>query len=154
MLRYSEFGLSHREVPGENSICIYITGCIYKCHDCHYPELQLSDYGLELCKYYNDILELYIKQASCVVFMGEGNCNDEERKELLMYSDIAHKKGLKSCLYSGRDTDIEEWMNVFDYIKVGSYTPEFGGLDSPKTNQRMYQLTRSGYTDITDTFWK
>ena len=29
--------------------------------------------------------------------------------------------GKRVCLYSGRDVEPENWMNVFDYIKVGSY---------------------------------
>lgn len=66
----------------------------------------------------------------------------------------AKSLGLKTCLYCGRDTAIENWMNVFDYIKLGSYKEEFGGLDSKKTNQRMYKKESRKYRDITDAFFQ
>lgn len=153
MLYYTEFGLSHREVPNEESICIYISGCQNRCANCHYPELQRPNYGDLLFRNYRKIIELYLKAASCVCFLGEGKNTLLERKELTWYSAYAHTKGLKTCLYSGRDTFIEKWMKTFDYIKIGSYQPEQGALSDPRTNQRMYRKSGRGYVDITKEFW-
>lgn len=154
MLHYTEFCLSPYEVPGEQSICIYISGCIHKCPNCHYPELQLPDNGELLYKYFSDILALYLKQASCICFLGEGMELPQEKNEFALYTEYAHNKGLKSCLYSGRDTVIEQWMHMFDYIKLGSYHEEFGTLDSVITNQRMYRKNNNnGYDDVTYLFW-
>lgn len=62
--------------------------------------------------------------------------------------------GKKVCLYSGRNVELENWMNVFDYIKVGSYQQFLGSLDSPSTNQVFYRKNADGiYENITHTFW-
>ena len=67
-------------------------------------------------------------------------------------------KGLKVCVYSGAD-DMEIFSNficdsVIDYLKIGSYKQEFGGLNSVNTNQRMYKIVDSQISDITEQFQK
>ena len=68
--------------------------------------------------------------------------------------------------YSGRqelskDIDIKN----FNYIKLGPYIEELGGLKNPNTNQRLYEVQMSreidengdpvyGLMDITNVFWK
>ena len=152
-LYYTEICLSPYEVPGEQSICIYISGCLNRCRNCHYPELQYPDYGDVLSERMSDIVALYRNQASCVCFMGEGRGGQEERDELIRFAEYAHKRGLKTCLYSGRDTFIEAWMKGFDYIKIGSYQEALGALDSNTTNQRMYRKNANGeFEDITCMF--
>ena len=156
MLRYTEFGLSHLEVPGERALCIYLSGCANRCENCHCPELQLPDNGILLRPNIRNIVDLYRSQASCVCFLGEGSNSDQDRAELVYCAKYARSTGLKTCLYSGRDTEIEAWMDVFDYIKLGSYREEFGPLSLPMTNQRMYQradVGDVGYIDITAQFW-
>ena len=126
MLHYVEFGLSHMEVPGEAAICIYISGCPHKCVKCHYKELQQVDSGEMLAIYFGQILDLYHEYATCVCFMGEGDSSKESRYEMLGYVQKCNERGYRTCLYSGRDTVIEEWMNQFDYVKLGSYCEECG----------------------------
>ena len=154
MLYYTEFCLSPCEVPEEKSICIYISGCTNRCKNCHYPALQLHNYGESLGNFFADIIELYHKQASCVCFLGEGRGFPEDQAEVISYAEYAHAKGLKTCLYCGRDTGIESWMYVFDYIKLGSYREELGSLDSKTTNQRLYRKNdENKYEDMTNRFW-
>ncbi|NBI59464.1 hypothetical protein D3Z53_15675 [Lachnospiraceae bacterium] len=154
MLRYIEFGLSHIEVPGEAALCIYISGCQNHCPDCHYPELQ-SPYEGEILKiYFDSILDLYCTQTTCICFMGEGEDSEDTRQELVSYTKRSHSRGFKCCLYSGKDTNIETWMQAFDYIKTGSYKKEQGALNSRTTNQRMYEKVDDIYIDITNIFWK
>ena len=93
MLHYTEFCISPYEVPKEQSICIYISGCINKCKNCHYPELQLSDIGELLYLHFADIVELYFNQASCICFLGEGKGLPQEKHEFVSYAEYAHKKG-------------------------------------------------------------
>lgn len=71
---------------------------------------------------------------------------------------------LKIGWYSGRQElskDID--LSNFDYIKLGPYIRELGGLKSPTTNQRLYEVEEyfgldgeSTYKlkDITNEFWK
>lgn len=108
MLRYIDFGLSYMEVPGEASICIYITGCPNQCPDCHYPELQSKDTGELLNENIEIILSFYSHIASCVCFLGEGEAGDTERNELLNYTEKAHGRGLK-CWLALRD-EIKVWL--------------------------------------------
>ena len=114
----------------------------------------MPEYGDVLSKRINDIIDLYHSQASCVCFLGEGRGRQEEKEELVRFSKSAQQNGLKTCLYSGRDTSIEAWMNGFDYIRIGSYREELGALDSNTTNQRMYRKNANGeFEDITFLFW-
>ena len=154
MLRYVEVALSHREVPGESALCVYISGCPNRCIDCHYPELQNPDAGDILRNHFTDILDLYRSQASCACFMGEGAAGETEVLELQTFAVLAKKRGFKTALYSGRDIEIEPWMRCFDYVKVGSYQKDLGALDQPTTNQRLYKQTRTGFIDITAMFWE
>ena len=85
--------------------------------------------------------------------MGEGDGSKESQTEILSYVQECNKRDYKICLYSGRDTVIEEWMKQFDYVKVGSYREEFGPLTSETTNQRMWMKEVDKYVDITERFW-
>lgn len=42
---YTEVDLSPYEVPNEQSLCIYISGCQQICQNCHYPDLRKTNYG-------------------------------------------------------------------------------------------------------------
>ena len=58
MLYYTEVLLSEREVPGESSICIFISGCSQNCKNCHYPDLQRLEYGDNLMESYEEKFRL------------------------------------------------------------------------------------------------
>ena len=91
--------------------------------------------------------------ATCVCFLGEGVATDVERQELLQFAEVAKTAGLKSCLYSGRDVEVETWMLAFDYVKVGSYIEDRGPLYDKTTNQIMYENKEGELIDITWMFW-
>ena len=86
-----------------------------------------------------NIIELYYSQVTCVCFLGEGGCSQESKNELLDYVKYITVRGLKVYLYSGRDVSIEEWMDCFDYVKLGSNKEEQGDLHSKTTNQRFFK---------------
>lgn len=48
----------------------------------------------------------------------------------------------KTCLYTGLTFEKvdKEIIDNLDYIKVGPYIAALGGLDSPKTNQKLINL--------------
>lgn len=151
MLLFHDAGVSVEEVPGHKTLCFYLTGCLNHCKNCHYPELRDSKYGECLKDKFNHIVELYIDYISCVAFMGEGTIQD--RDELISYAKYVQDRGLKNCLYCGRNVRIEEWMSVFDYIKTGAYIEKAGPLTKSGTNQRMFYKDGSSYVDITYRFW-
>jgi len=86
--------------------------------------------------------------------MGEGENKLVDMLEMIEYSTYSHKKGLKTALYSGRNIEIEEWMWVFDYIKLGEYSIEKGALTEKSTNQVLFQKEGHEYFDITCLFWR
>ena len=89
-----------------------------------------------------------------VGFMG-GDGDPAAFDLLAKYVQERHN-GLKVGWYTGR-TAISPLINQqhFDYIKVGAYLRHLGGLDSPRTNQRMYRRCTDGsFEDITPRFWK
>ena len=101
------------------------------------------------------ILDLYHEYTTCVCFMGEGDGSETSKAEILQYVNYCHEKGYKCCLYSGQDTAIEEWMQKFDYVKLGSYQAECGSLTCVTTNQKMLMKTENGkYENITNRFWE
>ena len=153
MLYYTEICLSPYEVPNHNSICIYISGCNNNCNNCHYPILKQNNYGDKLLENFCNIIHLYKSQATCICFLGEGKNTKIERKEFSQMVEIAKKHNLKTCLYCGRDTNIEKWMHIFDFIKLGSYKEKYGCLSCRTTNQKLLEKTKNEYIDITYKFW-
>ena len=73
--------------------------------------------------------------------MGEGQ-NPGQLREALQ---IVRCHGLKSWMYSGCES-VEPFFDLLpllDYLKLGEYRPDRGGLDSPNTNQRFYRVVNS-----------
>ena len=88
-----------------------------------------------------------ISRCNCVLFLGEGNDIDG----LIRLSDyIRTKFNVETAIYSGRDSVEDCIFEHFDYVKVGSYQADLGGLNERTTNQRLYYHKN----DITYKFWK
>ena len=157
-MKYTDIEITFTEFPDEISLCINISNCPFHCPGCHSPELW-EDVGNIL---YVVTLKSLIKSnegISCVGFMG-GN-----PEEVNAFSTVIKKNyNLKVGWYWG-GTHVPKtiYSNNFDYIKIGPYIKELGGLDNPNTNQRMYQYSSYfsdctelgiGWRDITYKFWK
>ena len=96
-----------------------------------------------------------------VCFMG----GDAEPEVINVLAEYVHEiKHLKVGWYSGRDSYYKNInFNYFDYIKLGHYDEDLGGLNKETTNQRLYKLTHTklddgvkkiDFEDITSRFWK
>ena len=144
------------EIPNEITLAINISGCKIRCPDCHSKYLW-DDIGDELT---TDALNTVIKEndgVSCVCFMG-GKFN--EIKKLLEFIQNNHPS-LRAAWYTGesempRDSGL---LELLDYIKLGPYIKNKGGLDNKDTNQRMYEVIsdkngRRILNDITYKFQK
>lgn len=142
MLKYLYYKEVFREIPGEISLGISISGCILHCKGCHSRELW-EDRGVNL-----DVKELkrILKEhpgISCVLFLG-GEHKIEALMELFEYVKTNTK--YKVAWYCGLDMLPKGKISIcrnLDYVKVGHYDQELGGLDSPTTNQRLYQLNHN-----------
>ena len=154
MLKYVNYGVVFQEIPGETTLSINISGCPCKCHGCHSKYLW-DDIGEQLDAYsLYDLLDKYGDNVTCVCFMGGDG--DPELVSTLA-SLIRYKKPkLKIGWYSGMERISRRiYIRNFDYIKVGPYIKELGGLKSITTNQRLYKIDEYGQCiDITNKFWK
>lgn len=140
-LKYNGYTIVMQEVPNEISLAINISGCPYKCKGCHSQYLW-DDIGSYLTDDIEDLLDMYDDMISCVCFMG----GDQNQEELLFCLNKAKNKKLKTCLYTGNDdlTSIsKEIIKNLDYIKIGRYIENLGGLDSKTTNQKMFDLNNN-----------
>ena len=159
MIKYISQALTFSEVPDEASLCLNITNCQYRCPGCHSPYLQ-QDTGRDLLESLPVLLQKYGSDITCVCFMGEGN----DPQALVACLQMVREHGLKTCLYTGGSgLPLNVSLHYLDYLKIGPYIAERGGLDKPTTNQRMYRIERnmSGkpgdpslvMQNITDRFW-
>ena len=160
MLKYVNTMVTFSEVPDEISLCIEISNCPCKCKNCHSSYLA-EDIGEELtCSKLEELLQAN-KGITCVSFMG-GDIDPGEIVGLAKYIKTFYP-GLKVAWYSGRQ-ELPKHFNLepFNFIKLGPYIEELGGLDSKTTNQKMYQRVNkefddiylNGFEDITYKFWK
>lgn len=154
-LKYTGYAVTFQEVPNETSLIFNISGCPYKCRGCH--SQYLWEYtGEYITEEIEQILMQYKGLVTCVCFMG-GDQNLAELKLLLIK---CKSLGFKTCVYSGlNDISIfDDLLSLLDYLKVGEYVSELGGLNSKDTNQRFYQIktnTEHQFTfdDKTYLFW-
>lgn len=136
-LKYLNYTVTCQEVPDEISLVINISGCNHHCDGCHSQYLWKYE-GNYISDDLDKLIEQYDGLISCVCFMG-GDQNIAELGELLSKVKL-HK--LHTCVYSGLDdkSQFDSIIQNIDYLKIGKYIPELGGLDSKKTNQKMYNV--------------
>lgn len=160
MLNYVETQVTFSEIPDEITLCINISGCPVKCKDCHSKHLW-DNVGKPLG--YNNLIKLIKrnKGITCVAFMG----GDADITWLCALAFKVRREfpDLKVAWYSGNNILPEQFsLQYFDFIKLGSYIKEYGPLNNPSTNQKMYKRNEYssnsdlniGWEDITYKFWK
>lgn len=150
-LKFAEYTIAFQEVPNEVSLVFTISNCPFKCEGCH-SEYLWNDIGLPLLDNIEMILSIYGNLITCVCFMG----GDQNKQELKKAIDIVKKYNLKICLYTGTNylEEIKDIVDLLDYIKIGRYIKDLGGLDSCNTNQRFYKNIKGDLKDITYLFKK
>ena len=151
-MKYLNYQVVFKEVPDEVTLSINITNCPYRCPGCHSSYLQ-EDVGEELTfETLSSLIEKH-KGITCVCFMG----GDRNIYKLLTFAYfIKIKYGFKTAWYSGMDTMperlIEDVKDVFNYVKIGSYKKDKGGLESRETNQQFFKIEDSKLIEIK--LWK
>lgn len=149
MLKYvpSLTDIVMEEIPRRVSLALEISNCQGCCVGCHSPFLK-TDIGEELTPEIIDKLIADNFGVDCVLLLGEGKDPDAVRS-IASYIRSAHP-GIATAIYSGRTAVEDDFFDLFDYVKVGPYIAEFGPLNSPSTNQRLYYHRE----DITSVFWR
>lgn len=152
MIKYvpEDTSVTFAEIPNEITLCINLSLCPHHCPCCHSEYLQ-TDIGKELTVEVIDRLLERHHGITCILFMG-GDCDKQCLYELARY---IKNTGMLVGWYSGEDTlDLQQYKDIFTYIKVGSFKKEFGPLNSKTTNQKLYQIIGNEIKDITYLFWK
>ncbi|MCH3995500.1 MAG: anaerobic ribonucleoside-triphosphate reductase activating protein [Prevotella sp.] len=154
MLRYVNTGIVFQEIPDEVTLSVNISNCPIKCPGCHSSYLW-KNIGTELT---TEVLDEWAEKLgtdiTCISFMG----GDSEPEAVDRLAQYLHQKypEYKVGWYSGRQelSDKVKKEN-FDFIKLGPYIRQRGGLKEKTTNQRLYKKVADGsFQDITFRFWK
>lgn len=146
MLKYLYCKEIFKEVPGEITLGISISGCQIRCNGCHSRELW-EDKGIILGMTEFQWLLNQHTGITCVCLFG-GEHDIDSLIELFMY---AHKR-VKTAWYCGLDRIPDNKKGILqylDYLKLGHYDQELGGLDSLTTNQKLYLVNNGKLEDIT-----
>lgn len=142
MLKYLYKKIIFSEIPNEITLGISISGCQIHCPACNQRELW-EDKGSPLTvKELNRLLDKN-KGITCVLFLG----GEHDIDAVNLLSQHIHNKYLRTAWYCGLDfipKDKNYIMQNLDYVKLGHYDPDLGGLDSPTTNQRLYSIEHQG----------
>ena len=147
MLKLAYHTILLQEVPGEISLGLVFSGCPIKCPDCHSKEFWDIDSGKDFNL--ESLLHKYTDMITCVCFMG-GDWEEDSLNDMLRLIKI---NNLKTCLYTGSNTVNFNKIGIYlDYLKLGPYIKECGGLQSPNTNQQFFKISKTGFIDITSTF--
>lgn len=149
MVYYGEVDVTFSEIPNEISLTISIMGCGNNCKGCHSPHLQGESGEMLDIDRLQGYLGEYAEYVTAVTFLGGDN--NPALVELLEYVKINYPN-LKLCIYTGNASVPEQMEEYLDYLKIGSYIEELGGLSSPLTNQRMYKIVDGVHEDITYKF--
>ena len=150
-MKYTDTQIGFQEFPDEISLLINISNCHFHCPGCHSPELW-KDIGIELT--FDELNKLIQsnKGITCIGFMGG------PPREIIRLAELVKIHfNLKVGWYWGGNylpDDIKDKLFYFDYIKLGPYIMERGGLDNPNTNQRFYKVENGQLIDWTYKFWK
>ena len=151
-IKYCSYDILFQEIPNETSLGISITNCPCFCEGCHSNYLA-SDFGDLLNEEsLSKMINKYDGEFTCVLFMG-GDRFTKDVNRLCEFIKTNYE--YKTAWYSGRDKlspNVE--LNNLDYLKIGSYKKEAGGLDNPNTNQKFYIIKNGELKDETKIFWK
>ena len=140
MLNYYDYDIYLTEIPHEISLGFSITGCPLRCKGCQWEVLWDRDKGEPLTLDVFSGICSKNREASCILFFG-GEW-DFHLMALLKFAKENHPR-FNLALYSGQELSFfedTEYMKLLDYLKVGQYVEELGGLQSPSTNQRLFRL--------------
>lgn len=136
-MKYINYQITFREIPSEVCLSFLISGCPVKCIDCNSKDSWNPNRGTLLDQeHFRNILCSKLSWITCVLFLG-GEWNSLELIGLLT---SAKEMRLKTALFTGQ-SDVDDILKSYlDYIKVGPFIKDLGGLDSPRTNQKLINL--------------
>jgi len=142
MLKFYNYDIVFQEIPDEITLAINLTMCPIHCKGCH-SKFLWEDIGEVLDKSaITDLVNIYKGEITCVALMGGDNDTKEVNRLMKYVKEYFH---LRTAWYTGRE-EISNEVDIknFDYIKVGPYIEELGGLKSKHTNQKLLLIKENG----------
>ena len=102
MLRFVNYDIVFREIPGEVTLAVNISACPHRCKGCHSPHLW-DDVGAPLDEQaLSALLARYGNAITCICFMG-GDANPQQVAALAVFARAKTNSRIKTGWYSGRD---------------------------------------------------
>ena len=91
----------------------------------------------------SELIGKYSAAITCFCFMG-GDAEPFEVERIARWIRESFPT-IKTAWYSGKEALPEGFdANVMDFIKLGPFIQELGGLKSPNTNQALYRILPGG----------
>ncbi|MDR2911709.1 MAG: anaerobic ribonucleoside-triphosphate reductase activating protein [Alistipes sp.] len=151
MLLLASYDIVFQEVPGEVTLALNLSACPNRCPGCHSVHLREATGEPLDDELLTGLLARYGTSVTCVAFMG----GDGEPAEVNRLAALVKTSELKTAWYSGR-AQIPPTVDLsnLDFVKLGPYDPNRGGLDSLTTNQKFYKVEQGQLIDKTDLFHK
>ncbi|MBQ8810393.1 MAG: anaerobic ribonucleoside-triphosphate reductase activating protein [Bacteroidales bacterium] len=143
MLKCYSYDIVCQEIPDEISLAVNISCCPNRCPGCHSPWLW-EEAGEEMTEdMLTSLISGYSAAITCFCFMGgDAEPSEVEKISRWIKSRWPH---IKTAWYSGRAELPDGFdVKVLDYLKLGPYIEELGGLKSPDTNQVFYKVSPDG----------
>lgn len=144
---YSVGGITLSEIPGKTALVIEFNNCHQYCPGCHSPHLweKTAEYSLGQILEAVDMQDL--KDINCILLMG-GTTNGVPMEDLRKLVESLYKEfSIPVAIYSGCPEDTQmmtemlSWYGL-DWLKTGDYRAELGGIEDPKSNQKLYRKER------------
>ena len=143
MLKCYSYDIVCQEIPDEISLAVNISCCPNRCQGCHSPWLWSDEGELMTEDFLSSLIGRYSSAITCFCFMG-GDAEPMEVERLALWIK-SRWKHIKTAWYSGKAELPKGFdLKALDFLKLGPYIEELGGLKSPTTNQVFYKVTADG----------
>lgn len=149
------YGITLTEIPDHITLFLEFGNCKLKCKGCHSENLWEP---VEKQMSYTEIYEIVKRYqglgANAIVLMG-GTTNGVQMGDLgelitMLKNNFGNCVGLFSGLKKLESHN--EFLCYLRWLKVGPYEESLGGLSSPLTNQRFYEIINNVPVDKTYLF--
>ncbi|MBQ8483378.1 MAG: anaerobic ribonucleoside-triphosphate reductase activating protein [Bacteroidales bacterium] len=143
MLRCYSYDIVCQEIPDEITLAVNISCCPNRCPGCHSPWLW-EDAGEEMTEeMLVTLIGRYSSAVTCFCFMGgDADPFEVQRLAQCVRKEFPH---LRTAWYSGKERIPDSFdISSMDYIKIGPYIAEKGGLKSRETNQVLFRVHPDG----------
>ena len=141
---YAVGGITLSEIPGKTSLVVEFANCQQRCPGCHSQHLWDPGESLNISEVLTHIDSTLSEDINCILLMG-GTTNGITLETLKKLVEAIYRRfGIPVAIYSGlpeeetRMSEMATWYGL-DFLKTGDYREDRGGLEDPKSNQKLYK---------------